>query len=345
MAKDNITGFRHLLPDPKDSRSIDLDRTFDTVLAAIEALYPSDSPIFPNLLSTWAYGHHYLQNYRRAIELYELALNRFESILGPNHLKVADILREMGAQYALNDRSDFAKARPLFERALSIYENQLRPDHEEIGACLAYLSSCYRAQNLHEEADALYERIKRILGNEEKGSRSKDIYEDNNPSILGKPSGSVSTQLNEAVSVDGQNEGRLPDAVFSDAKILDALERKGVGVELRQQVAAALIARQRHRPLWSDRDQYEELAHLNAPRFLKHVYSDLIDANGNLSNENVVRLHDPELVRVVQTYMNERLRGRRGFGDAKGLSFEKKDARGRPKKPARLRARRGPSPS
>lgn len=140
---------------------------------------------------------------------------------------------------------------------------------------------------------------------------------------------------------------KLSDArnEISNDQILALLSKRGVSPELRRQVAADLIAGRRPRPLWDDREDYEELSHLNAPRFLKAVYPDLFDAEGNLTDEEVVRLRDPSLVQVVQNYMNDRERAGKGPGDAKGITFSRKDNRGRPRATKRRQRHRSPSPA
>lgn len=130
---------------------------------------------------------------------------------------------------------------------------------------------------------------------------------------------------------------------ITNDEILNTLSRRGVSADLLRQVAAALIAAERPRPLWVERGGHEDLAHLNAPRFLKEVYSDLFDAAGNLTNEDVVRLRDPVLVQTVQTYINDRENAGKGLRDAKGISFPKKDTRGRPRITKRRERNRAPS--
>lgn len=109
----------------------------------------------------------------------------------------------------------------------------------------------------------------------------------------------------------------------------------------------AIVTRTAHticpvsRPLWRDRSKHEQLSHLTAPRFLRAVYPDALDAEGRLINEDLVRLSDPELVRAVQGHINERTQLGLSLGDAAGLIFERRDRRGRPK----TRAKKRPSPS
>jgi hypothetical protein len=124
-----------------------------------------------------------------------------------------------------------------------------------------------------------------------------------------------------------------PLDIQNDDQIVDALKKRGIPPDLCRQVAAALTVAARPRPKWDDRAKYGDLAHLNAPRFLKAVYPDLLDADGNLTNEDAVRLNDPTLVKMVQGYIYKRQQRSLGLGDAKGLLFTNREGIGRPKKP------------
>jgi hypothetical protein len=117
-------------------------------------------------------------------------------------------------------------------------------------------------------------------------------------------------------------------------KILDRwLAAKGVTEDQRPSYIAKFNQMVVVRPKWADRKKFERLRHLSAPRFLRAVYADVIDTDGRLTNEEVVRLSDPGLVRIVQGYITKRVERRLSLGDAEGLIFTQKDNRGRPKKP------------
>jgi hypothetical protein len=127
-----------------------------------------------------------------------------------------------------------------------------------------------------------------------------------------------------------------------------------------QAALLAAIARVEGRPKWDDKDQLEDLKDLNAPRFLRHVYGDLISGdlrlpdgrviwhlslpNGHPVWQEAIRSYDSKLVQVVQSYINERQKNSKGLADAKGLVFGKKDARGRPKKWKLKQKHRGAEP-
>jgi hypothetical protein len=123
-----------------------------------------------------------------------------------------------------------------------------------------------------------------------------------------------------------------PNNITND-QVLAKPEERGVDEKMRRQVAAALVLTDRRRTQWRDRAKHDDLAHLSAPRFLRAVYPDLLDADGSLTNEEAVRRSDPMLVQMVQGYINKRQGRSLSLGDAKGLVFTRKDNRGRPRKP------------
>jgi hypothetical protein len=128
--------------------------------------------------------------------------------------------------------------------------------------------------------------------------------------------------------------GRLADALPPDVILDSWLAAKGVTEDERPFYIAKFNQLVVVRRKWVDREKYPELQHLSAPRFLRAVYADVIDAAGRLTNEEVVRLSDPKLVRIVQGYINKRVDRRLSLGDAEGLIFKRKDDRGgRSKKP------------
>jgi len=142
--------------------------------------------------------------------------------------------------------------------------------------------------------------------------------------------------VDESPQIGQQNEGNLPDAIRNIDQLLDDwLAAKGVAEHARPAFIVKInqIVSPIRRPLWDERENYPHLRHLNAPRFLRAVYPDAIDANGRLTNEEIVRVSDSKLVQIVQGYINKRIERESGLGDAEGLVFTPKDKRGRPKKP------------
>ena len=147
---------------------------------------------------------------------------------------------------------------------------------------------------------------------------------------------SAGAREEQSLQIGQQNEETLRNALHNTDQLLnDWLAAKGVAEDARPAFVAKIIqiVCPISRPLWDDRASYPHLKHLNAPRFLKAVYPDAIDENGQLSNEEIVRLADRKLVQMVQGYINKRIERKIGLGDADGLVFTQKDGRGRPKKP------------
>jgi hypothetical protein len=141
----------------------------------------------------------------------------------------------------------------------------------------------------------------------------------------------VKESSNEAEMIAGLREGAGEDP---DEILNRWFEAKGIAEDQRAAYAAKigkLVARA-SRVQWDDSDKPQELRHLSAPRFLRAVYPDAIDAAGRLVDEELVRSSDPGLVRAVQAYANQRISRSQGLGDAEGLIFTRKDQRGRPKK-------------
>lgn len=160
------------------------------------------------------------------------------------------------------------------------------------------------------------------------------------------------------VAPPGEDEkvGRVPDEKFFSEK--DGLEslRRFLAVYAGNDVLddstlaeAALVAARKKiagRPIWDDRKRHKNLRHLNAARFVRSVYGDLIDGSPNLPDgrsiwhlllpgghpvwQEAVRSNDPKTVQMLHVY----IRGRGDdLGDAEGLIFEKKVQRPVGKRP------------
>jgi len=133
-----------------------------------------------------------------ALPLAERALAIRENVLGPEHLEVIAIVRDIGALYfeqgnlsraepslqrvlaakekspgpnqldlaqAQNDlaelylaKGDFAKAEPLFQRSLAIREKALGPDHPDVATSLNNLGGVYYEQGEYSRVEPLWER-------------------------------------------------------------------------------------------------------------------------------------------------------------------------------------------
>jgi tetratricopeptide (TPR) repeat protein len=152
--------------------------------------------------------------------------------------------------------------------------------------------------------------------------------------------------------IDVRETARIAEAFLSDErKIINPegnlrafLRARGVPDELMKgavEEAELVVIKMRVRmvPKWDDRPN--ELRYLTAPGFLRAMYPFLFDQSGRLEHEELVREHDPKLIRVIQQYISQRTsRHAADLGDAEGLILGRKDARGRPAKPREPASRR-----
>ena len=82
-------------------------------------------------------------------------------MLGPDHLKVAQSLNNLGLFY--HNRSRYAAAEPLFQRSLAILEKVLGPEHPDVATTLDNLAELYRNCGDFEKAESLRKRAQAIL--------------------------------------------------------------------------------------------------------------------------------------------------------------------------------------
>jgi tetratricopeptide (TPR) repeat protein len=93
-------------------------------------------------------------------ELLERALCIKEAYYGPNHIKVAGTLTNLGNAYA--SLGDAAKSKKLLERALCINEAHYGPDHVEVARTLNNLGNAYGSLGDAAKSKELLERAVRI---------------------------------------------------------------------------------------------------------------------------------------------------------------------------------------
>lgn len=137
-------------------------------------------------------------------------------------------------------------------------------------------------------------------------------------------------------SKTGWNEGKMRDAKNNssadrlrrfllergvpESKLSDAIaDCERVAMRARLRAKSEIVERSTRRPSWAARSG--KLRELNAPTFLRAVYADLIDTDGRLLDEEVVRISDPRLVQAVQQYLCKRKSRSQDAGDAAGLVF------------------------
>jgi hypothetical protein len=141
----------------------------------------------------------------------------------------------------------------------------------------------------------------------------------------------------------GQIERKMPDAnrtISPEDGLRIFLRARGIAHEQMDETIAevervGIRAKIKLIPMWDERPN--EVRYLTAPAYLRTMYSFLFGDKGQMEHEDLVREHDPELIRLIQQYISQRTRrGADDLGDAEGLVFQRKDARGRPpsKRPA-----------
>jgi hypothetical protein len=155
-----------------------------------------------------------------------------------------------------------------------------------------------------------------------------------------------------------RKEGDVEDATliaYALARFFDTLGVSGENIDDAALAEAALVVAKRKiagRPIWDKRKSFENLGHLNAARFVRAVYRDLIEDGPYVVEgrsiwhlllpggvpvwQEAVRSHDPKTVQMLYVYINGR---GTDLGDAEGLTFAKKvnrpSAKRMKKKPSR----------
>ena len=87
-------------------------------------------------------------------------LKAAEFALGPEHLDVAAILRNLAGLFEAQGK--YANAEPLYRRSFKIKEKSLGSDHPEVAAMLENMAKCYKEMGRQNEAEKLEARAKRI---------------------------------------------------------------------------------------------------------------------------------------------------------------------------------------
>jgi tetratricopeptide (TPR) repeat protein len=90
----------------------------------------------------------------KAQPLLERALAISRSALGPDHVRVAAALNELGV--LLREKRDFARSGPLLEEAAAMRRRLLGPDDTDLAVTLVELGRQYEDQGARERAEALF---------------------------------------------------------------------------------------------------------------------------------------------------------------------------------------------
>jgi tetratricopeptide (TPR) repeat protein len=125
------------------------------------------------VLSAAAMIHHRKGRLDQAMALYHRALEIREKELGPDDLKLATTLNNLGVLYL--DCGKYAEAEDLCSRSLAIVEKEWGPDHPKTARRLSNLAGIYAALRKNEAAAELYERALTILERADNRVRTKSI--------------------------------------------------------------------------------------------------------------------------------------------------------------------------
>jgi tetratricopeptide (TPR) repeat protein len=143
-------------------------RRLDSLALALvggDTALPEGADKFASILLNRLAGYRQgpLAAYTLVRPLLERALRIDEKLFGPNHLRTAASLANLG--HALREQGDFSGAQPYCERALSIYEKVFGPDHPDtagslrsLGALLSQQGDLSGARSHFERALAISER-------------------------------------------------------------------------------------------------------------------------------------------------------------------------------------------
>ncbi|XP_044715953.1 tetratricopeptide repeat domain-containing protein [Hirsutella rhossiliensis] len=109
-------------------------------------------------------GRLYADQYKldEAEKMFQLALQRREKALGPNHASTLSTVMRLGVTYAREGRRDVAEM--MYQRALQGCETACGPDHTLTLVTAEHLAVLYMDQGKLNEAEVLYQRA--LEGNE-----------------------------------------------------------------------------------------------------------------------------------------------------------------------------------
>ena len=92
--------------------------------------------------------------YSQAEPLCRQAVEVFERLLGPEHIRVAESLNHLAMLY--QEQGRFAEAEPHYQRALAIREHVLGSEHPDVATTLKTLGGLYHAQGYYAKAESFY---------------------------------------------------------------------------------------------------------------------------------------------------------------------------------------------
>ena len=144
--------------DPGIARGseITVREVLDAGAVALSSRVRTDPAIGAQLSTTMGGVYANLGDFRQAITLHTEALTVYEREFGPESVRYASALRQLGDLQYL--RGEFDEASVHHERALQIHQMQLGDSHEEIAADLTSLALDRTVQGRTDEAEDLYRR-------------------------------------------------------------------------------------------------------------------------------------------------------------------------------------------
>ena len=228
--------------------------------------------------------------YSEAEPLFLQALSLRESLLGKNHIKVANILNLLGVLY--NNQGRYSEAKLLFLQALEMREKLLKAMHPDIAISLNNLALLYKNQGRYVEAEPLFvqalEMSRCILGkehsdvaqtlnnlaglydNQGRYSEAEPLYEqalEMRKNILGREHPEVAQSINN-LALLYRNQGRYDEA---EPLFLQALEMSRCILGKEHPYVAAILNNLAGLYRYQDRNDEAELSFVQALEMSKYL--------------------------------------------------------------------------
>ena len=135
------------------------------------------------LLTMMGRTYRRLGNYDKAHQLLAQALAGAQQAMGPEHVRVAHALSDLGVVQV--DLGDYVGAGQSLERALALRRKLLGPEHPDVAITLAELGRVYQDQGLRDRAEALHREAlsirSKVLG---EGHRETAVSQSDLASVL-----------------------------------------------------------------------------------------------------------------------------------------------------------------
>lgn len=116
--------------------------------------YGEESAEYANSINNLGGVYQKQENYEKAEELYQQALDINKKIFGDNHPATAYILNNLGGVYQTQEQ--YKKAEPLLHESFEIRKNLLGEDHPDTAMSLNNLAGLYQAQGQYKKAGQFF---------------------------------------------------------------------------------------------------------------------------------------------------------------------------------------------